>query len=74
MSPVPIDTSDLTAGDVIEIQSDVLGAYRATFVEHSRESAGAIWVETKEQLMLIGADGRLMISSRRTPYRWPPNR
>ncbi len=71
MSPAKIDTSDLAAGDVIEIHSDILGVYRATFVEHSMETQGAIWVDSGDRRLLIAADGRLLIASRRVPYEWP---
>jgi hypothetical protein len=66
MSPVPIDTSDLEYGDIVLIHSDVLGEYRAMFIEHSMETAGAIWVRTRDHRLLIGADGRLLVSSRMT--------
>lgn len=66
MSPVPIDAADYEYGDIVEIHSDILGAYRAMFIEASMETPGAIWVSTRDHRLLIGADGRLLVSSRMT--------
>lgn len=66
MSPIPVDATDYEYGDIVVIHSDILGEYRAMFIEPSMETEGAIWVRTHDQRLLIGADGRLLVSSRMT--------
>ncbi len=70
-----ITLSELAIGDVVTLQNpDSFTArppYHATVVEHSMETPGGVWVETDTHRLLLGPDGRILVSSRRLPYAPP---